>query len=160
MMKWSKIMKKQPGSLHCFVCGIENPSGLHLKFYNSEPGEVVAEITVPDNFQGYPGMVHGGVIAAMLDEVAGRSQMRGDPVRFMVTAQLNIRYRKPVPVGQPLRLLGHAGEIRGKVAKASGEVYGPDGVLLADAELVLVDMPEEKLSGVNYETLGWKVYPD
>jgi len=153
-------MNKQPGSLHCFVCGIENPYGLHLKFYTSEPGEVVAEITVPENFQGYPGMVHGGVIAAMLDEVAGRTHMRGDPVRFMVTAQLNIRYRKPVPIGQPLRLLGHAGEIRGRIAKASGEIYGPDGALLVEAQLILADMPQDMLPGVDYDTLGWKVYPD
>ena len=68
----------QPNSLKCFVCGLENPYGLHLRFFDSEPGEVIAEVTVPEQFQGYPGIVHGGIIAAMLDEAAGRSQMGND----------------------------------------------------------------------------------
>lgn len=153
-------MIKQPTSRACFVCGVENPNGLHMNFFLSGPGEVVAEYTVPGHFQGYPGMVHGGIIAAMLDEVAGRTHMHGEPQRFMVTAQLNIRYRKPVPIGQPLRLLGHAGEAHGRVAKATGEIYGPDGALLVEAQLVLVDIPDDILQGVNYEALGWKVYPD
>jgi len=153
-------MIKQPTSRACFVCGVENPNGLHMNFFLSGPGEVVAEYTVPGHFQGYPGMVHGGIIAAMLDEVAGRTHMHGEPQRFMVTAQLNIRYRKPVPIGQPLRLLGHAGEAHGRVARATGEIYGPDGALLVEAQLVLVDIPDDLLQGVNYEALGWKVYPD
>ena len=70
---------KQPNSNHCFVCGRNNPYGLHLKFYESSPGEVIVEYTVPEQFQGYPGVVHGGVVAAILDEVTGRTQMGGDP---------------------------------------------------------------------------------
>jgi uncharacterized protein (TIGR00369 family) len=152
--------QKQPNSKSCFVCGVENLSGLHLKFYNTAPGEVTAEIVVPEQFQGYPGIVHGGVVAAMLDETAGRAHMRGDPPRWMVTAQLNVRYRKPVPVGQPLRIVGHAGELKGRVGKAHGEIYGPDGTLLAEAEMVVVDMPDHLLAGADIEALGWKVYPD
>jgi uncharacterized protein (TIGR00369 family) len=153
-------MKKQPGSRFCFVCGVENPVGLHMKFYEPGPGEIVAEITVPEHFQGYPGVVHGGIVSTMLDETVGRSQMGDDPNRFMVTAQLSIRYRKPVPTGQPLRILGHAGTRRGRVANATGEIFGPDGTLLAQAEAVLVDMPEGALQGIDDDVLGWKIYPD
>lgn len=155
-------MQKLQNSRHCFVCGIENPSGLHMKFYQSGPGEVVANFTVTDDFQGYPGVVHGGVIASMLDEVTGRALMDppDQPTRFMVTAQLSIRYRKPVPVGQPLRLVGHAGERKGRVAKAKGEIYAPDGSLLVEAEAVLVDIPPDGLEDMDYEALGWKVYPE
>ena len=101
---------KQPNSRHCFVCGVENPIGLHLKFYETAPGEVTADLNLPNIYQGYPGIVHGGIIAAMLDEAAGRAHM--GPVeapRFMFTAKLDVRYRKNVPVGQPLRLVGKAG---------------------------------------------------
>ena len=100
----------QPNSRHCFVCGIANPVGLHLRFYETAPGEVTVECTLPEQYQGYPGVVHGGIVAAMLDEVSGRSYMgNGESPRFMFTARLEVRYRKNVPVGQPLRLVGKAG---------------------------------------------------
>jgi len=68
-------MNKQPSSRHCFVCGVENSAGLHMSFYDVQPGVVEAQYTVPVHFQGYPGITHGGVISAMLDEVGGRAQM-------------------------------------------------------------------------------------
>lgn len=153
-------MEKQPNSAHCFVCGVKNPHGLHLKFYEKAPGEIVAETTVSDEYQGYPGVVHGGIIAAMLDEATGRSQMRGDSQRFMYTAQLSIRYRKPVPVGKLLHITGHAGKIDGRVCWATGEIHDSDGILLATAEAVLVDVPKTDLSAMDMERLGWRVYAD
>jgi len=150
----------QPNSRHCFVCGLHNPFGLQLRFFDSAPGEVNAEITVPEQYQGYPGVVHGGIVAAMLDEVSARSQMAGDPPRFMYTAHLDIRYRKNVPVGQPLRLVGKAGANKRRIATASGAIYGPDGELLAEAEAVLVNVPEQVLASADLDALGWKVYPE
>jgi acyl-CoA thioesterase FadM len=96
----------------------------------------------------------------MLDETIGRSQVGDDLNRFMVTAKLSIRYRKPVPTGQPLRILGHAGTRRGREANATGEIFGPDGTLLAQADAVLVDMPERALQRMDADQLGWKIYPD
>jgi acyl-coenzyme A thioesterase PaaI-like protein len=99
----------QPNSSHCFVCGLANLIGLHLRFYSTEMGVVKADCIIPDQYQGYPGIVHGGVVSAMLDEAAGRSLMINDKFpdpmkpRFMFTAHLDIRYRKNVPVGEPLR---------------------------------------------------------
>jgi acyl-coenzyme A thioesterase PaaI-like protein len=151
---------KQPNSKHCFVCGRENPYGLKLKFYETAPGEVEVEYTVPEQYQGYPGVVHGGVVAAMLDEVTGRVHMGADPPRFMFTARLDVRYRKNVPVGQPLRIVGHAGKSRERTAIATGQIFGPDGDLLAEAEAVLVNVPDEIKDQVDLEELGWKVYPD
>ena len=151
---------KQPNSNHCFVCGRENPFGLHLEFYETTPGEVVVEYTVPEQFQGYPGVVHGGVVAAMLDEVTGRVHMGGYPPRFMFTARLDIHYRKNVPTGKPLRIIGHAGKSRERTATATGQIFGPDGELLADAEAVLVNVPEGMVDNVDLETIGWKVDPD
>jgi acyl-coenzyme A thioesterase PaaI-like protein len=154
------ISMKQPNSKHCFVCGRENPYGLKLKFYETAPGEVEVEYTVPEQYQGYPGVVHGGVVAAMLDEVTGRVHMGYDPPRFMFTARLDVRYRKNVPVGQPLRIIGHAGKSRERTAIATGQIFGPDGDLLAEAEAVLVNVPDEIKNQVDLEELGWKVYPD
>ena len=75
----------------------------------------------------------------------------------MVTAQLSIRYRKPVPVGEPIKVYGHALENKGRIAKAKGEIYGMDESLLAEADAVLVDIPQETLSAIDSASLGWKV---
>jgi acyl-coenzyme A thioesterase PaaI-like protein len=154
------VYKLQPNSRHCFVCGLANPIGLQLRFFDTGMGEVTAEYTVPDHFQGYPGIVHGGIVAAMLDEVTARAQMSGDPPRFMYTARLEIKYRKNVPVGQPLRLVGQACNSRGKTATSKGKIYGPDRELLAEAQALLIDVPQDVVSGVDLEALGWRVYED
>jgi uncharacterized protein (TIGR00369 family) len=151
---------KQPSSKHCFVCGRENNFGLKLSFYETQPGEVSVDYTVPEQYQGYPGVVHGGVVAAMLDEVLGRTQMNGNPPRFMFTAKLEVRYHKNVPTGKPLKIVGTAGKNRQRTATASGKIFGPQGELLAEAEALLVDVPEELTNQVDLEALGWKVYPD
>lgn len=153
---------RQPNSRHCFVCGVENPFGLHLKFDQTGPGEVSAEITLTEKYQGYPGIVHGGIVAAMLDEVTGRSWMGADAhnPRFMFTAKLEVTYRKNVPVGQPLRLVGKAGNSRGRTAQANGAIYDGEGTLLAEANALLVNVPEQTLQAVDLAALGWKVYPE
>jgi len=153
------VRSLQPNSKHCFVCGLANPFGLHLRFYDTGPGEVTAEITIPNHYQGYPGVVHGGIVAAMLDEAAGRAHMGGDPPRFMFTARLEIQYRKNVPIGQPLRLVGLAGKTKGRTAASTSAIYDLDGLLLAEAETLMVNVPDETLKGADLETLGWKVYP-
>jgi acyl-coenzyme A thioesterase PaaI-like protein len=151
---------KQPNSRKCFACGLENHIGLKLKFYETAPGEVTVDHIVPEAYQGYPGVVHGGVVAAMLDEVAGRTQMGGDPPRFMFTARLDIRYRHNVPTGQPLRMIGRAGKVKKRTATATAQLFGPDGLLLAEAEALLVNVPDDVIEEVDLEQLGWKVYPD
>ncbi len=151
---------KQPNSLHCFVCGLENPVGLRLAFYDTGPGEVTAHITVAERYQGYPGVVHGGIVAAMLDEVVGRAAMEGDIWRFMLTAKLELRYRKPIPIGQPLRLVGRLLKRRGRLATTHGEIWLADGSLGAEADAVLSDIPGMPGGTTDLDALGWKVYPD
>lgn len=151
--------QKQPGSKNCFVCGRENPVGLKLDFYALAPGKVRVDLQVPSEYEGYPGIVHGGIIAAILDECGGRAQMT-EPDQFMVTAQLNVRYRLPVPTETDLVVFGEAGDRRGRVSSARSEIQNLDGEILAEAELVLVDIPESKLAEINPEALGWRVYLD
>ncbi len=152
---------KQPGSRMCFVCGVENPVGLHLHFYQTEPGVIETTYTAPDHFQGYPGVLHGGIVATILDETSGRVFM-GDPQqpRFMYTAKLEIKYRKNVPTGQPLKIVGKALQSKGHTARGWAGIYDQEGTLLAEATSLLVDVPEEIFAGVDLEALGWKVYPD
>lgn len=151
---------KQPGSSNCFVCGVENESGLHMRFYTVAPGQVETVHTVPARFQGYPGYVHGGVIASMMDEVMGRVFMETGSDRFMVTAELKIRYRKPVPIETPLTLRGRAVKDRGRMAQAEGEIMDPDGNILVTGEIIVAAIPEDMRAAGNYEAMGWKVYSD
>lgn len=150
--------KLQPNSRHCFVCGLENQYGLKLRFRETGPGEVTAEYTVPEHFQGYPGVVHGGIITAMLDEVTGRAHINSKHTRFMFTAKMEIRFRKNVPVGQPLKIVGQIEKSKSRMASSIGKIFGPEGDLLAEAKALLVDLPEDQLKGVDLEALGWKVY--
>lgn len=150
---------KQYTSRDCFVCGRQNDVGLKLDFYTTSPGVCQARLKLSSHYEGYPGVVHGGIIAAILDETGGRSQMDSSN-RFMVTAQLNVRYRKPVPVETPLTAIGTAIERRGRVSKAHAEIVDEDGTVLAEAELVLMDIPESLLDQADLEARGWKVYPE
>lgn len=151
---------RQPNSRHCFVCGLANPHGLQLRFEITAPGEVVANYTVPERYEGYPGVVHGGIVAAMLDEVVSRVHMGIDPPRFMYTARLELRYRKNVPIGQPLRIVGRAEKSKGRTATSKGAIYDQNGDILAEAEALLVNVPDEMLSDVNLRALGWRIYDD
>lgn len=153
-------MIKQANSKHCFVCGVENVFGLKLNFYEVQPGMVKAETIVSEHFQGYPGVVHGGIVAAMLDEVSGRSMIRGEPPRFMVTAKLDVRYRKPVPTGKRLLLEGKAKEDNGRIAVVTGAIYNEEHELLAEVEAVLADIPKRLMEQAAFGPDDWKVYPD
>lgn len=152
---------KQPNSRQCFVCGLENPLGLHIHFYETAPDEVTAEYTPPENYQGYPGILHGGITAAILDEATGRAYMSGDAaaVKFMYTAELKVKYKKNVPVGQPLKIVGRRVKRMRWTAEATGAIYDAEGNLLAEAAAILVDLPSQP-SAEDRERLGWKVYPD
>ncbi|MGD8603318.1 MAG: PaaI family thioesterase [Anaerolineales bacterium] len=151
---------KQPNSRYCFVCGVENPVGLHLKFYEPGPGEAEAYFEPPDHFQGYPGILHGGITASALDEVVGRAAMAGDHLHFMFTAKLELRYRKPIPLGQRLTLKGKLLRRRGKLAFAEGKLLLEDGSVGAEADAVLSDVPDLDVSSEQLDALGWKIYPD
>jgi len=136
-----------------------------LRFYNQSLGEVAADCIIPEQYQGFPGIVHGGVVAAMLDEAAGRSLMISDTAgaqnpRFMFTARLDIRYRNNVPVGKSLRLVGKAGKSKARTAQAEAFIFDPSGTLLAQAEALLMDVPEALLPAYDLENLGWKLYPE
>ncbi|MFN3762633.1 MAG: PaaI family thioesterase [Anaerolineae bacterium] len=152
-------MRPQPTSRMCFVCGRENPCGLKLKFTEDPENRVVrAEFTLPEVYQGYPGIAHGGIIAAILDEVSGRAVMLHDTHEtFMATLRLTVRYRRPTPVGTPLVAVGWVEQIGGAGAKVAGQIRLPDGTVTAEGEALLVAAPEEFRARWEAERPYWKV---
>lgn len=152
-------MNKQPNSKNCFACGLENPFGLQLVFYDNGADEVRCSYEIPDKFNGYPGIAHGGIVAAMMDEVVIRTAMISDPNRFMMTATMEIKYRRPVPTRTPLTLTGKMLRDRGRAARAVGELRLPDGTVAVEAEMMMVDLPDgHKVDDRMLAELGWKVY--
>lgn len=153
---------KQANSKHCFICGVENPVGLHLHIYEVEPGVVESEYIAPDHFQGYPGVLHGGIAAALIDEIGGRAHMGGDASspRFMFTGKLEVKYRNNVPLGKRLKIVGKAGRSKRNMAEAWGGIYDAEtGELLAEGNVLLIDVPAEQFDTSRLAELGWKVYP-
>lgn len=156
----SNTPTKQPNSRNCFVCGLRNPAGLRLAFYETGPEEVTATFRPSANFEGFPGLLHGGIVSAMLDEAGARVMMIGDPNHFMMTAKLDIKYRRPTPTGQTLKVVGRLLKRRGRLATTRSELQLADGTVTAEAELTLVDLPQELAARGDLEALGWKVYVD
>lgn len=151
---------RQPNSRMCFICGLENPAGLHLHFHDNGQDEVVAEFTVAPIHQSYPGIVHGGVVASILDEAGGRTAAIDDHNRFFVTASLQVRYRQPVPLETPLRAVGKLIKRQGRRALAHAEIRSPEGAVLAEAELLLLDAPPGVVNASTWDQVGWRVYED
>jgi len=150
-------LHKQPNSDMCFVCGRHNPAGLYMQFYDNGENEVCSDYTVPARYQSYPGIVHGGILASMLDEAIGRVAMIGDHHHFMVSVRLQVLYRHPVAVEIPLKIRGRIVRLSGRLGKAQGEIILPDGRIACEAAITLADVPRSILSATNLGLLGWQV---
>jgi uncharacterized protein (TIGR00369 family) len=153
------MAERQPSSRSCFVCGRDNAVGLKMVWENHpEEGEIRATVTVPEEFNGYPGVVHGGILAAMLDETAGRAVLlEGGPEDLMVTAKLEVTYRRPTPTGTPLQVVGWVESRDEKRAETRSEVRLPDGTVSARAAVMLARPPKEILAGWEAEKPYFKV---
>jgi uncharacterized protein (TIGR00369 family) len=143
----------------CFVCGRENPVGLHVQFYeDEETGEVKVPLTIPEHYQGYPGIVHGGILSTLLDEIAGRAIMVGaEDAPFWVTAKMEVRYREPTPTETPLLAVGWVVQRRRRSATVAGEIRLEDGTVTAEVESLVVCPAAETLREWQQERTFWKV---
>lgn len=113
----------------CFVCGPGNSSGLNIRF-RLEDEVCRAEYTPIDQYMGYDGVVHGGILFALLDDVmANWLYLRGE---VCFTAKAEIRYRHPVSVGETLSLEGRLLERRGRRVVLEGK-----GLRLQDRQIVI-----------------------
>ncbi len=153
-------MEKQPGSRMCFICGRQNPVGLKADIYNDlDHRQVSCELVIGEEYQGYPGVVHGGIVAALLDEISGRAiLLESGPENLMVTLKLEIRYRKPTPTHTPLLIVGTLVQLGKARAKVHGEIRLADGTVTAEAEAVVVRPPDSVRAAWADEQPYWKVY--
>jgi len=127
------MLNDRSGYQGCFGCGARNPIGLQLVF-RREGDEIVTEFTPDAQYQGFPGVVHGGVVATLLDEALSRTATLVG--RWMMTARLEIRYRRAALVGEPLRITARALTARSRIVTAKGEVRlaSDPSVVVAEAE--------------------------
>ncbi|MDN5348507.1 MAG: hypothetical protein PWP65_2072 [Clostridia bacterium] len=121
---------------YCFACGSANPIGLRLQF-RDEGEACVCELIPGEYFQGWQGMLHGGIIATLLDEVMAHWCFRRG--HMIVTAELSVRFRKPVPIGQKLRVWAKAVGQKHKVFFLEA-VLEKDGEILAEGKGKLVEV--------------------
>lgn len=130
-----KVTGQQNISKNCMVCGVSNQYGLKSRFYETEDQQVVALFTPREEHQSYPGIAHGGVSAALLDETIGRAIMtlHGDPNLFGVTVDLQVKYKKPVPLDVTLKVVGRITKDSGRLFEGTGELYLPDGTVAVTA---------------------------
>lgn len=130
-----KVLKKQHISKMCFVCGEKNDFGLHANFYETDTNELVALIKPSDQHQGYPGRMHGGIAATILDETIGRSVCNGkDEQIWSVTLELKTKFRKPIPLGQELKIIGRVTSEGNRFFEGTGEIVLPNGEIAVSAE--------------------------
>ena len=139
-------MKKlrQPTSLHCFACGKNNPLGLKLEWFNDyENKQIETTFTLSDDYCSYPGTVHGGIIATILDETSGRAiLLNNDFNRLMVTLKMEVVYKKNTPTNTPLKAVGRVLRDGGSRAQVEGEILLPDGTVSAKCKSILLQIPQ------------------
>ena len=126
----------------CFVCGPSNPIGLNVRFHLDDD-VCRAEFTPQDEHVGYDGVTHGGILFSLLDDVmANWVFLRGERC---YTARAEVRYRKPLPIGTPVRLEGRQEQRRGRLATLSGKIIRHDDdsvVAEASARFMVEARPE------------------
>jgi uncharacterized protein (TIGR00369 family) len=119
----------------CFACSPHNPRGLGMVFERAAPGVVECRYTAQPWLSGAPGVVHGGVQAVLIDDAMAMA-VRGelDPRVEIVTAELQLRYRRPVPIGQPLLIRAQLLRSEGRSFFVEGQILDAAGTLLTSAQ--------------------------
>lgn len=125
----------------CFGCGAHNHDGLRMRF-EPEGEESVCRFEVPPRFQSWEGVVHGGIVALMLDEAIGWACWhRGHPG---VTGKLEVRYRQPLKVGEEVRVAARIDRSRRTLYYASGSIQRvADGEVIAEGSATVMEIPTE-----------------
>jgi uncharacterized protein (TIGR00369 family) len=127
---------------NCFACGELNEIGLHLQL-NLEPDRCWTELVMPRRFEGWEGIIHGGILCTVLDEVMAWALVVHD--NWGVTARMSIDFRKPVTVGQSIRAEGWIKEARRRIQVTAGRIVDAEtGVELATAEATYVAASEAR----------------
>ena len=122
---------------NCFVCGENNLGGLRLKFEIDKERKTLHTIFFASPiFQGWDGIVHGGIISTLLDEAMAK--LSYELGYNTVTASLEIRFKKPAPILEPLLVYGEISEVSKRLVKAKARVAKEDGTILAEGKSTLI----------------------
>jgi len=153
-----RITGKQPNSKMCFVCGLKNKFGLNASFYETDKNELIALFKPCQEHQGYPGRLHGGIAAAILDETIGRTITNGkDNEIWGVTFEFNIKYKKPIPLDEEIKVVAKLTFEDKRLFGGTGKIVLPGGEVAAIAEGKYLRMPIEKIADFDREANEWKV---
>lgn len=126
----------------CFACGSNNAIGLHLQF--TEQDGWCTTVFIPSaQHQGYDGMLHGGIMSTLMDEIMAQALLMGHGVDG-VTARLDIRYRQPAPLGQPINVRGRITARKGPAFLGEASATLADGTLLAEAKGIFFPLAPHK----------------
>ena len=153
------VVGKQNISTMCLVCGEENPLSLHAHFYNLEDGGVCADFTTGEEHQSYPGRVHGGIISAILDEAIGRAVQNENPEIWGVTMELTVKFRKPVPLGVPLKVVAYTTKLASRIFEGNGSLLLEDGTVAAEATARYACLPVDSIAGDSLLDEFWRIDP-
>lgn len=119
-----------PHQPNCFGCGPRNQAGLHLRCHLTDDG-VAGRFMLTAAHEGGPGIAHGGVVAAVLDDLFGFLLYRtGKP---MVTVRLEIDYRRPITLDTEYDARAHIESQEGRKVWCAGALLGDDGIVVAEA---------------------------
>jgi uncharacterized protein (TIGR00369 family) len=152
------VIGKQPNSRMCFVCGLSNPAGLHASFHELDGGELAAIVTPREEHQGYPGRLHGGIAATILDETIGRAIMiRSRGELWGVTVEFSMRLMKSVPTGKPLRAVARVVKEGSRIYEGSGEILLEDGSVAVEGRGRYIKMPIERITTGGLDGEEWAV---
>jgi uncharacterized protein (TIGR00369 family) len=138
-----------PSVSDCFVCGQKNIRGLKVTFHD-HGDRVTAQFIADETLVGYKPVIHGGIISALLDEIiiwAIYAKTR----QFGMTAELTIRFLKPMLISIPYNIEGHVREIKGKLIQAYGEIVSEEGEVVAKAQGKVVPISDEKMKALRRE---------
>lgn len=146
-MAEERIEIPKPQGHNCFACGTENPIGLNLQFYRLAD-TVCTELTLQRRYEGWEGVVHGGIVSTLLDEVMSWAIMYTKKV-FLVTRKIDIKYVRPVLVGIPLKVAGRlVDDSEPPKIKARAEIRDEQGRLLVRSNAEFVEIPKGNFSGL------------
>ena len=139
---------------NCFACGELNEHGLQLRMHLGERGSWT-ELTLPRRFEGWDGIAHGGILATLADEVMAWSLFTDDQVGL--TARLAVDFRRPAPIGRPIRADGWIADRRRlRYDTAARIVDAEGGDLLAEATGVYMAAPPSRAREIR-ERYGLRV---
>ena len=146
-----KVIKKQNNSKMCMICGMDNSFGVQAQFYELEDQSVCGIFTFKEEHQSYPGRVHGGMISAMLDELACRAFWVLEPKKLGVTLDLTTKYRKPVPYNEELKGTGKIIKQTNRYFIAECKIFNDKNEILANGEIKYLVMPDEAITDASYD---------